>query len=259
MSNWAVPLDQAASDRVRVRHFVRGAGALAPFAANAHDAVEIAWVHRGHVRYRVGGRTFDLGPGQVMVVPAGVVHLTEIDPATEARSVWFGPEAGAVPLEDPALFADEDLAWVGRLLHAEVETGLADRDRAVDGLTEALGFHLDQHHRARPGAPRDDGRIARAVQFIEDGYTEAITVADIAKAAGMSRAHFSRAFRAVTGRAPYVYVQDVRVRRARGLLGAGHSVTDAAMRAGFADLSRFSRAFRDRVGVAPSRVRRLSA
>ncbi|MGI6343470.1 MAG: helix-turn-helix domain-containing protein [Bacillota bacterium] len=100
--------------------------------------------------------------------------------------------------------------------------------------------------------------IARAVSFLRDRYMNAISVEDAAAAAGMSQAHFSRAFRRFTGKSPHVFLTDVRIEQAAQLLQQRHlSVTEVALACGFASPAHFSTVFRRRMGVSPSDYRRM--
>ncbi len=72
----------------------------------------------------------------------------------------------------------------------------------------------------------------------------------------LSPYHFARLFRATFGCAPYQYVQEQRLIRARNLLRQpGHKITAIALACGFNDSSQFSRAFKARFGVTPSGYR----
>lgn len=73
----------------------------------------------------------------------------------------------------------------------------------------------------------------------------------MAKAAGLSRAHFLRSFRHVFGVTPHEYVVRLRIERARMALARGASVTEACMEVGFSSLGTFSRTFAARVGESP--------
>ena len=62
-----------------------------------------------------------------------------------------------------------------------------------------------------------------------------------------------RRFREQVGKSPYAYLQQVRLQRAAELLGRGRAtVTEAAFAAGFTDLGRFGRKFRETYGCTPS-------
>ena len=60
--------------------------------------------------------------------------------------------------------------------------------------------------------------LLRAKDFVDARYAEAITVADLAAAAGLSRAHFSRMFTKTFGESPRAYLQSRRLERAAALL-----------------------------------------
>jgi AraC-like DNA-binding protein len=67
----------------------------------------------------------------------------------------------------------------------------------------------------------------------------------------MSEPTFFRHFRAEFGVTPLAYLTALRVRRARAVLEAGRSVTQAAADVGFASISHFIRVFREHVGQTP--------
>jgi len=79
----------------------------------------------------------------------------------------------------------------------------------------------------------------------------------LAAAVGMSERHFAREFTRLVGTPPGVYVEQVRVEAARGLLeNGGLTVSAVAARAGFGSAETLRRAFLRRLGVAPDHYRR---
>jgi AraC family transcriptional regulator len=79
----------------------------------------------------------------------------------------------------------------------------------------------------------------------------------IARACGLSRSHFARAFAISAGQPPHRWLLEQRVSLARQLLGDCElSVGEIAMRCGFADQSHFTRVFSSRTGLSPGRWRR---
>ncbi len=105
---------------------------------------------------------------------------------------------------------------------------------------EAAGFRACK--RCRPGGPELAARrvaaIAAACRLVEK--SEALPrVADLAAAAAMSRFHFQRVFKEVTGLTPQVYAREKRAERLRAQLHRGAPVTDAIYAAGFNSSSRF--------------------
>ncbi len=79
---------------------------------------------------------------------------------------------------------------------------------------------------------------------------------ELARLTGLGPHALLRAFRAETGLPPHAYLNQVRVRLARGLLDRGVSPAEAAARAGFADQAHLTRHFKRIVGVPPGAYQR---
>lgn len=85
---------------------------------------------------------------------------------------------------------------------------------------------------------------------------EPLTLGEMARIAGLSRYHFLRTFKAVTGITPHQWLLRARLRdAARRLATSRDPVTEIALDVGFEDLSNFIRSFRSEFGVSPSRYR----
>jgi AraC-like DNA-binding protein len=243
-----------------------------PRGAHA-GSLEITWVHSGRVTYRVGRRELTLEPGTAVLVPPDVEHATGfIDPAVPVDSAAIHLDAAL--LEDVAEVLGAEahrpqpcvvqnasrIIAAGRLLLGQTDDGPGSR-LAAEALAEVLAveaLRAGLAHQNAAGASTDR-RIAAAVQQIEACFAEPLSVDDLARTAAMSRFHFSRRFREVTGQSPYRYLIETRLRHAAALLRRGHhSVTEAALSAGFTDLGRFSRMFRQWSGTAPHRYGRAA-
>ena len=86
-------------------------------------------------------------------------------------------------------------------------------------------------------------------------FATPLEVAEVARTAFMSPAHFSRRFRAAYGETPHAYLMTRRIERATALLRAGASVTEACHAVGCTSLGSFSASFAALVGETPSRYR----
>src|SRR5690349_17752304 len=87
-------------------------------------------------------------------------------------------------------------------------------------------------------------------------YDRPLDVAELAQAALMSPAHFSRRFRAAYGETPYAYLMTRRIERAKALLRRGDlSVTEVCFAVGCTSLGSFSTKFTQLVGQSPSSYR----
>jgi transcriptional regulator GlxA family with amidase domain len=83
------------------------------------------------------------------------------------------------------------------------------------------------------------------------------TVAELARRCGLSRSHFSRAFKASLDLPPHQWLMRLRIERARERLGTtSEDIADIAITCGFADQSHMTRVFHDIVGTSPAAWRR---
>jgi AraC-like DNA-binding protein len=109
-------------------------------------------------------------------------------------------------------------------------------------------------------APQDLETLAylrRARDLMDREYASPLTVAEIARAAYMSPAHFSRQFRIAYGETPYSYLMTRRIERAKALLQTRElSVTDVCMTVGCTSLGSFSARFTELAGETPTSYRR---
>ena len=94
--------------------------------------------------------------------------------------------------------------------------------------------------------------LLRAKDLADARYFEPLTVADMARAAGLSRAHFSREFRRTFGEAPHQYLLTRRLERAAALLrNTDRSVTEICFAVGLTSVGSFITSFRRVHGMAP--------
>jgi AraC-like DNA-binding protein len=98
--------------------------------------------------------------------------------------------------------------------------------------------------------------LLRAKDLADARYSEPLTVADMARAAGLSRAHFSRAFRRAFGEPPHVYLLTRRLERAAALLRTtDHTVADICIAVGLDSIGSFTTSFGRMFGRTPTAYR----
>lgn len=98
--------------------------------------------------------------------------------------------------------------------------------------------------------------LLRAKDLADRHYAEPIDVDAMASAAGLSRAHFSRAFRAAFGQPPHVYLLTRRLERAASLLRhTDHTVADICIAVGLTSVGSFTTSFKRMYGATPAAYR----
>jgi AraC family transcriptional regulator of adaptative response/methylated-DNA-[protein]-cysteine methyltransferase len=108
-----------------------------------------------------------------------------------------------------------------------------------------------------PPAASHSALVEQACRAMESG--EAVDLATLAERAGMSRFHFHRVFKAVTGITPKAYAKALRASRARHELDQGRNVTDALYEAGFNSSGRFYESAPGILGMTPTEFRQRGA
>jgi AraC-like DNA-binding protein len=100
----------------------------------------------------------------------------------------------------------------------------------------------------------------RAVAYVQQQYRHpAISLADVARAAGVSRCHLARLLRRLTRRSFLEHLHALRIGDARRLLaGSTLSVKEIAAAVGYNDATQFCRQFRRAEGMSPGSYRRLA-
>jgi AraC-like DNA-binding protein len=98
--------------------------------------------------------------------------------------------------------------------------------------------------------------LLRARDLADARYFEPLGVDDLARAAGLSRAHFSREFRAAFGESPHAYLLTRRMERAAALLrSTDRSILDICHSVGLKSVGSFTTSFKRTYGVTPTAYR----
>jgi AraC-like DNA-binding protein len=98
--------------------------------------------------------------------------------------------------------------------------------------------------------------LLRAKDLADARYVEPLDVDDLAGAAGLSRAHFSREFRRAFGESPHAYLLTRRLERAAALLRTtDRSVADICLSVGLQSVGSFTTSFRRMHGMSPTAYR----
>jgi AraC-like DNA-binding protein len=98
--------------------------------------------------------------------------------------------------------------------------------------------------------------LLRAKDLADARYFERLDVDDLAGAAGLSRAHFSREFRREFGESPHAYLLTRRLERAAALLRTtDHSVAEICLSVGLQSIGSFTTSFTRTYGMSPTAYR----
>lgn len=109
------------------------------------------------------------------------------------------------------------------------------------------------------GQTEENDTVSKAMHFIQEQYMNPISLLDVATHVNMSQFHFSRLFKKDCGYSPHEYLILTRLNRAKHLLKTtGLPVKVIAQKVGYQNVSSFTNAFTDRVGISPTLFRKYS-
>ena len=236
-----------------------------------HEEVSIAAVIAGSFQYRAAAGEALLYPGAFLLGNAGDCFQCSHAHGTGDRSIAF--------LFAPALFQEIAAATAGTsrfrfptamlpatrgltvpgvaLAHAARVEGAAGLGETAIRLAETVLETLCGAAKSPASAsPRDLRRVSNVLRHIEAHAEAPLNLDALAAVAAMSKYHFLRTFRRITGVTPYEFLLGVRMRRAALALATTPApVTTIALDAGFGDLSTFHGRFREVFGTTPAAYR----
>lgn len=219
-----------------------------------------------------GRQEADFRPGHSLIIAAGRENTWRWDRPTDELHLYIDPafladvavEAGFDSPELIERFAFEDpfLRQATRLLAEEMRDPQTAGDLLAESTGHAVALHLLRTHCAMrrrdirlPGG-LSPAQLRRVRALIDEDITASLTLADLAGAAGVTRAHFARGFKASTGVTPHRHLTNRRLERARQLLAASAlPIGDVAHAVGFSSQSHFTATFTRHVGLSPTAYR----
>lgn len=267
-------------------------------SASTFRGFSISYVAEGTEYYTINGREYTVGAGEYLLTNPYCLGTGHIQSQSPVYGVCIDllPEIIAEVLaarlypDDPnpeinlerLLYQGDFFEWhsrdgnsgLGRFL-AQFCTSIRINPKELPGLGPAFFYRVAEGYigdyeqiKRRIGsipAVKLSTRktMLRLVQqgkdFMDAHFADAIQMADVARAATLSRYHFFRLFHAAFGVTPHQYLWQKRLRHGKYLLQSGHhSVFEVALHCGFADLASFSKAYKKQFGVSPSEVLKIS-
>ena len=261
----------AAGDGWSVREVVCRAGPSDRPFEERHDGFSVSAVIEGSFTYRSDAGHGLLYPGALLLGNNGWcfecghahgigdrcislnIHQEQFgeiaaSATSTSRFCFFAPSLPPSPKALPVVALMEALSSTTSSLRCE-ELSLGLVERVIRAMAGERRF---------PAAPtgREARRVVEAIRLVESDAARPLQLKEMAAIAGMSKYHFLRVFRRLTGVTPHQYLISARLRRAAlALASSRRPVIAVALDAGFGDLSTFNKTFRAAFGLTPTQYR----
>lgn len=237
-----------------------------------HYRPEIFLQIHGRTDFRFPREHFEVGPGDICVVPAGVPHgeVVSSEPDHSFRNLVAGfynntislhfayeaapgrPDIEAIEFFD-APNLDVFLTVTNSLVHTHAMQAPA-RDAVVKGLLIALlGMFRNIVETGAGNLNGDIGKVFQAKCLVREQFSNPdLSVQDIAAKLGCSADYLSHLFHTETRERLTHYIQRIRIEGAiLALETTALTISEIAYASGFADPAYFARVFRQHKGIAP--------
>ena len=241
--------------------------------AHFHTHYEIYYMKEGRRRYFINNEIFDVHSGDIILVPAQVIHkvtkVPESTPEETHKRYLFSPSINMVPPEFIKCFnqylyhlnsaecriVEEcflESAYETNHYHSYSECLIkADLIRILKILDN--NFQEKKHTK---DASQNEIIMEKAANYISKHFSEQLTLEKTAKVFGFSAAHFSVLFKQTTGFNFIEYLINMRIINAINLLKETDlKISEISSRCGYNDSNYFSAVFKKTIGITPLKYR----
>ncbi|MED4599972.1 AraC family transcriptional regulator [Paenibacillus validus] len=253
---------------------------------HTHEGFEIYYFIRGSANYIIGEDIYDLSPGDMLLFRGSTIH--RVNPAKDVPYVRSYVNFTELFLKEqlPPEMYQKLLSLFdapGGLLirwtldeQGEIESGFRLLQQEIE--REAFGYevilktylaqllikiyrkskHLVEFSPTEQPS-HSQANVRRILQYINQHFTENITLADLSKALHLNKYYICHSFKEVTGYTVNNYLMSKRIEEAKKLLlTTNEPVSAIAEKIGFNTSVHFSRSFKQYAGVSPQIFRKVS-
>lgn len=251
---------------------------------HAHPFYEIYYFLEGPVEsYVVGGRSYRLRPGDILMIPPGVPHhpiFTEERKPYRRYVLWLSEEQlEQMERLDPAILSvlrqcQQQEAYRIRCSIPAANQALESclnamwkEEQSSSSCRQAYLYSLCLHflvllnriiidqHILPPKQHHSDSLLENVLAYIHANYAKPITLNSVADFFFTSPSNIELLLRKKLGKPFYRYVTECRIIHAQALITSGMPLKEVSLACGYNDYSNFYRAFTREVGISPSKYR----
>ena len=248
-----------------------------------HDEVEFLYVTQGCLQLCMESESYFLEEGHVYFINPGTVHgifghsavshhyalIFPLDFLSFSKYDICQNEFLTPLLMGTLLFPDGrqlSSSLTAQIAHLVTQTADAYENLHCSTAPLSIKIHLLQilellyrNDGYIPAAeiPREDARgiypLKPVFTYIEEHYSEKITLEDLSSSIHMNKNYFCRFFKEKAGKTPFAYLNEYRINQAAGeLMKTDLPITEIALNSGFENMSYFIRQFKHYRGCTPS-------
>ena len=245
-------------------------------SAHWHEYVEFIWLREGHLTAVVQADTYELEPGDMLVINSGQLHMTRLPqryPHTPYVLIQFSAKClgdyfpGKEGLRFSTLISREEIEGNVELHHALSEMQrlfeenrdgyqLLFRARFCEFLYAMYQRYSSTLPPTEKAVNRDLNRVMDVVSWVQEHYREPLSLEDAAAHLSISKEYFCRIFKKYTGQTFLDYLCITRTTRFyERLLSSDLSIPALMEEHGLTNYKTFLRTFHCLYGTTPQKAR----
>ncbi len=248
---------------------------------HTHDYFQVYYIAKGSLTHFVENDSAHLTQGDMCIIPPQTIHYITPQPGTVFYSFSFMPNFLGDPNQNNRLavtflrnlqtektrsirpkvsLASEEIFYVENIMEHILKEfnlkpfGYDETIRAyalllvtmlVRGYFETIDENISDHFE------NNKQFILHCIEYMENNFTEEISLEEIARRSAMSKSCFCRIFSNVTGYTFNSYLNKLRIQKAEEYIKQGYKITAVYGLCGYNDFSTFYRNFKKIKGVSP--------
>lgn len=246
-----------------------------------HNAIELLYVTSGTASQQIGERIIKIEKGDIVLIWSNQFHSTysindghcEISVLQINTNVFITPASDSKTsdkvreisfydkIKSTSELGSKLLNMINQII-PELACKKEGYDFMICGIIHCFIGEIIRNqsllpvHHVKKYSENDKITALRVFKYIEDNYNEEIPLHKIASEVNLSKTHFLRVFKNVSGMTFKQYLNYFRVNKSVLRLENGEGVTEAAMKSGFSDINTFIRNFKKYKGTTPSKYKR---
>ena len=249
------------------------------FMWHCHPEIEITYIKKGAMHYRINNRSFHLKEGEIIFCNSNALHSGEmIDqkdcsyiPVTFDPKLIYGFFRSTICTKyvDPiiqnlsicAMHIDYSREWHKDFREQMLKVISLDKDRPdfyeldISIRMQIMWRLLAEHLPHQPVTTASDlteyERIRKILSYIEQNYMNRITLTDISESLHLCESECTRLFKRHMNTTLFAFLQEYRIERSLEYLNTKESISAIAEKTGFSDSNYYSKVFSKIKGCSP--------
>ena len=254
------------------------------FMCHCHPEIEITYIKKGAMHYRINNRSFHLKEGEIIFCNSNALHSGEmIDqkdcsyiPVTFDPKLIYGFFRSTICTKyvDPiiqnlsicAMHIDYSREWHKDFREQMLKVISLDKDRPdfyeldISIRMQIMWRLLAEHLPHQPVSTASDlteyERIRKILSYIEQNYMNRITLTDISESLHLCESECTRLFKRHMNTTLFAFLQEYRIERSLEYLNTKESISAIAEKTGFSDSNYYSKVFSKIKGCSPREYRK---